>query len=140
MNLEKALQIATDAHRNQYDKYGAPYLLHVVRVMQRGKSEAEQIVGLLHDVVEDTPLTFDDLRAAGFSEEIVAAVQCLTRPPEESYEAFIERIKTNRLAVAVKLNDLEDNMDLRRVPYLTEKDLPRVNKYLKAYHELKNLR
>jgi len=139
MNVERALQIAIDAHRNQQDRYGAPYILHVMRVMMRGKNEAEKMVGLLHDVVEDTPLTFDDLRREGFDDSIIEAVRCLTRPEGESYEDFIRRIKTNSLAIRVKLNDLEDNMDMRRVPELTEKDLPRVNKYLKAYHELVNL-
>lgn len=140
MNFDKALQLATHAHANQTDRYGQPYILHVMRVMLRGKNEEEKIVGLLHDVIEDTPLTADDLRAEGFAGAIIEAVQCLTRPETESYEDFIERIKTNRLAINVKLNDLEDNMDMRRVPQLTEKDLPRMNKYLKAYHELVKLK
>ncbi len=139
MNVERALQIAIDAHRNQKDRYGQPYILHVMRVMLRGKNDNEKIVGLLHDVVEDTPLTFEDLRQEGFAEHIIEAVQCLTRPETESYEAFIQRIKANRLAIHVKLNDLEDNMDMRRVPQVTENDIPRINKYLKAYHELVNL-
>jgi (p)ppGpp synthase/HD superfamily hydrolase len=140
MNFDKALQLAIQAHANQTDRYGQPYILHVMRVMLRGKNEEEKIVGLLHDVIEDTPLTANDLRAEGFAEAIIEAVQCLTRPETESYEDFIERIKTNRLAINVKLNDLEDNMDMRRVPQLTEKDLPRMNKYLKAYHEQVNLK
>jgi len=140
MNFEKALSIATDAHRNQTDRYGAPYIMHVMRVMMRGKNDNERIIGLLHDVVEDTPLTLDDLRRAGFAEPIIAAVNCLTRPETEPYEDFIERIKTNRLAINVKINDLEDNMDMRRVPEVTQKDLPRLNKYLKAYHGLVNLK
>ena len=139
MNLEKALAIATDAHRNQTDRYGAPYMLHVMRVMLRGKNDDERIAGLLHDVVEDTPLTLDDLRRAGFAEPVLAAVNCLTRPETEPYGEFIERIKTNGLAIRVKINDLEDNLDMRRLPGVTEKDLPRLNKYLKAYHELVGL-
>jgi len=140
MNFDRALQIVIDAHRNQQDRYDAPYILHVMRVMMRGKNDDEKIVGLLHDVVEDTPMTFDDLRHEGFSDSIIEAVRCLTRPEEESYEHFIERIKTNRLAIQVKLNDLEDNLDMRRVPSVTEKDIPRLNKYLKAYHELVKLK
>lgn len=138
--LQKALQIAVEAHKDQTDRYGVPYLRHVMRVAERGKNDDERIVGLLHDVVEDTDWTFDDLSREGFPEYIIEAVNCLTRPEEESYDHFIERIKTNRLAIAVKLNDLEDNMDLRRVPKLEEKDLARLNKYLKAWHELVRLK
>lgn len=140
MNFERALQIATEVHQNQKDRSGAPYILHVMRVMLRGKNEEEKIVGLLHDVVEDTPLTIDDLRTEGFSDFILDAVQCLTRPESESYDDFIERIKANKLAINVKLNDLEDNMDLRRMSVVTDKDLPRINKYLRAYHELVKLK
>ncbi|MDJ1501760.1 hypothetical protein [Xanthocytophaga agilis] len=136
MNFERALQIATEVHKDQKDRYGAPYILHVMRVMLRGKNEDEKIVGLLHDVVEDSPMTIEDLRKEGFSESILEAVNCLTRPESESYDDFIQRIKTSRLAINVKLNDLEDNLDMRRLPSVTEKDIPRINKYLKAYHEL----
>ncbi|MDJ1473741.1 hypothetical protein [Xanthocytophaga flava] len=136
MNFERALQIATEVHKDQKDRYDAPYILHVMRVMLRGKNEDEKIVGLLHDVVEDSPKTIEDLRKEGFSESILEAVNCLTRPESESYEDFIQRIKTSRLAINVKLNDLEDNLDMRRLPSVTEKDIPRINKYLKAYHEL----
>lgn len=136
MNLEKALSIATEAHHHQTDRYGAPYIMHVMRVMLRGSNDDERMAGLLHDVVEDTPLTLDDLRREGFSERVLAAVNCLTRPETEPYADFIERIKTNSLAIRVKINDLEDNLDMRRLPVVTEKDLPRLNKYLKAYHEL----
>lgn len=140
MNFERALQIATEVHKDQKDRYGAPYILHVMRVMLRGKNEDEKIVGLLHDVVEDSPMTLGDLRKEGFSESILEAVNCLTRPEPESYDDFIQRIKTSRLAINVKLNDLEDNLDMRRLPSIKEKDIPRINKYLKAYHELVELK
>ncbi|HEX8532090.1 MAG TPA: hypothetical protein VF646_18775 [Cytophagales bacterium] len=138
--LHKALLIATRVHQHQQDRYGAPYLRHVMRVAERGRNDDERIVGLLHDVVEDSPMTLDDLRREGFPERIVQAVDCLTKREGEPYDQFVDRTKTNPLAIAVKLNDLEDNMDVRRAPRLEEKDLERLNKYLKAWHQLVQLR
>jgi len=138
--LPKALLIATQAHQNQQDRYGAPYLRHVMRVAERGRTDDERVVGLLHDVVEDTEWTFDDLRKEGFPEHIVQAVDCLTKREGEPYDQFVERTKGSKLAIAVKLNDLEDNMDVRRAPYLEEKDLERLNKHLKAWRQLVQLR
>jgi (p)ppGpp synthase/HD superfamily hydrolase len=134
--LHKALLIATRVHQDQQDRYGAPYLRHVMRVAERGRNDDERVVGLLHDVVEDSPMTLDDLRREGFPEYIVQAVDCLSKREGEPYEQFVDRTKTNTLAIAVKLNDLEDNMDIRRAPGLEEKDLERLNKYLKAWHKL----
>lgn len=134
--LERAIQIATQAHAGQEDRQGKPYILHVLRVMAKGQTIDEQTCGALHDVVEDTDWTFDSLRKEGFPEHILEAVDCLTRRDDEDYDAFIERIRPNPLAVRVKLNDLEDNMDLRRAQQLSEKDLTRYNKYIKAYHYL----
>ena len=137
MNLERAIEIAAEAHKGQKDKYGAPYLGHVTRVMNAGVTDDERIVGALHDVVEDTPWTFDDLLREGFSIQIVEAVRCLTKKSEdEDYDEFTERVRKNPLAVRVKLNDLRDNMDIRRMPSVTEKDVKRLNKYLKAYRTL----
>lgn len=135
--LERAIAIAVEAHKDQKDRYGAPYIGHVLRVAIAGRTEAEKIVGALHDVVEDTDWTFDDLRREGFSEAILAAVECLTkRGEDEDYDAFTARVKTNPLAIRVKLNDLTDNMDIRRMPQVEERDVQRLNKYLKAYREL----
>lgn len=135
--LAKAVAIAQRVHADQVDKVGAPYILHVMRVMNRGQTLDEKICGVLHDVVEDSPVTFDDLRAEGFPEHIIAALRCVTKTSEqEDYEAFIERIKTNPLAVRVKLNDLEDNMDVRRMVSVGPKEAERLNKYLKAYRAL----
>jgi (p)ppGpp synthase/HD superfamily hydrolase len=138
--LHQALLIATRVHQDQQDRYGASYLRHVMRVAERGRNDDERTVGLLHDVVEDSPMTLDDLRREGFPEYIVQAVDCLTKREGEPYEQFVDRTKTNKLAVAVKLNDLEDNMDVRRAPRLEEKDLERLNKYLRAWHQLVGLR
>lgn len=135
--LAKALEIAQSAHAKQVDKTGSPYLLHVMRVMHRGQTEDEKICGLLHDVVEDSATTFEDLQNAGFPDHIIAALRCLTKTSEtEDYGQFIMRVKSNALAVRVKLNDLEDNMDIRRLPAIGEKESARLNKYLKAYKDL----
>lgn len=135
--LERAIEIATEAHRGQLDKAGNDYINHPLRVMAASKSAEEKIVGVLHDVVEDTDWTFEMLADEGFSNEIIEALRCVTKLSDsEPYDKFIARVKTNPLAVAVKLNDLSDNMDIRRLPYLSDKDVKRLKKYLKAYKQL----
>ena len=135
--LERAIEIATQAHEGQVDKAGNAYIGHPLRVMAMGKNEQEKIAGVLHDIVEDTPWTFEMLEAEGFAPEIIAALKCVTKISEnEDYDDFIERVKKNPLAVAVKINDLTDNMDIRRLPYLSDKDVKRLKKYLKAYKKL----
>ena len=135
--LERAIEIATEAHRGQLDKAGCDYIEHPLRVMAAGKSLDEKIVGVLHDVVEDTNWTFESLAAEGFSTEVIEALRCVTKLSEsEPYDKFIARVKRNPLAVAVKLNDLSDNMDIRRLPYLSDKDIKRLKRYLKAYKQL----
>ncbi len=135
--LKRAIEIATEAHKGQMDKAGKEYIGHPLRVMEMGKTEEEKIVGVLHDVVEDSGWTFDALEAEGFSKEVLDALKCVTKKSEnENYDDFIERVKKNPLAVAVKINDLTDNMDIRRLPYLSDKDVKRLKKYLKAYKKL----
>lgn len=135
--LERAIQIATEAHKGQLDKAGRDYIGHPLRVMEMGKTEDEKIVGVLHDVIEDTDWTFEKLEAEGFSREVIEALKCVTKLSEnENYDEFIERVKKNPLAVAVKIYDLTDNMDIRRLPYLSDKDVKRLKKYLKAYKKL----
>ena len=135
--LQRAIEIATQAHQGQFDKSGKDYIGHPLRVMEMGKTEEEKIVGVLHDVVEDTEWTFEALEAEGFSQEVIAALKCVTKLSEnENYDDFIERVRRNPLAVAVKINDLTDNMDIRRLPYLSDKDVKRLKKYLKAYKKL----
>ena len=135
--LERAIEIATEAHKGQLDKSGKEYIGHPLRVMEMGKTEDEKIVGVLHDVIEDTDWTFEKLEAEGFSPEVIAALRCVTKITEnENYDDFIDRVKKNPLAVAVKINDLSDNMDIRRLPYLSDKDVKRLKKYLKAYKRL----
>ena len=132
--LDRAIRIAVKAHKDQTDKYGNPYILHPLRVMGMGRTEEERIVGVLHDVVEDSDWTFEDLHKEGFSERIIDAMKCVTKKSDdEDYDQFVARTRTNALAVRVKLNDLTDNMDIRRMQVVSEKDVKRLNKYLKAY-------
>ena len=135
--LERAIEIAVKHHKGQIDKAGQPYILHPLRLMLAMPTEVERIVAVLHDIVEDTPITFEDLRKLGFAEKIVAAIECVTKREGEDYDSFIERISHNPLATAVKLADLADNMDLSRLSEVTEKDRERVEKYKSAVKRLK---
>lgn len=135
--LERAIEIATEAHQGQLDKAGNDYIGHPLRVMEAGKTTNEKIVGVLHDVVEDSDWSFEQLAAEGFSDDIIEALRCVTKlSNNEPYDKFIARVKTNPLAIAVKINDLSDNMDIRRLPYLSDKDIKRLKRYLKAYKQL----
>ena len=123
------------AYNGQVDKGGNPYILHPLRIMMNfceSESDAVKICAVLHDVVEDTDITLYNLRAEGFSEEIITALDCLTKRKSESYDNFISRILTNEIACKVKNGDLADNMDLTRIPNPTDKDKERVKKYRKA--------
>lgn len=132
--LERAIEIAHEAHAGQYDKAGADYINHPLRVMEKGKTEEEKIVGVLHDVVEDSEWTFEMLEAEGFTPEVIEALRCVTKLSEdEDYDHFIDRVLTNPLAMRVKLLDLEDNMDMSRLDECTEGDIQRLQKYQKAY-------
>jgi (p)ppGpp synthase/HD superfamily hydrolase len=137
--LEKAIAIAVKAHRGQKDRNGAPYILHPLRVMARVDTDAEKTVAILHDVVEDTHWTFEELAKEGFPNEILEALKCVTKREGEDYEDFVKRSASNELARHVKLADLEDNMDARRLSNVTEKDAERFKKYLRAWRFLKGL-
>ena len=134
--LEKAISIALEAHRGQIDKAGKPYILHPLRVMNMGKTEEEMICGVLHDVVEDTPISIDMLREEGFSPNILKALNAISRNDEETYEAYIDRVITDDLAIRVKLHDLKDNMNRDRILYPSDADLKRYEKYKKTYARL----
>jgi (p)ppGpp synthase/HD superfamily hydrolase len=136
--LERAILLAVQAHAGQTDKAGAPYILHPLRVMLKLQAATEMITGVLHDVLEDTPSTLADLRREGFAEEILAALDCLTRRPGESYEDFILRVAGNPLARKVKLADLEDNLNILRFETITEKDKARLTRYHQAWMILNN--
>ncbi len=138
--IQRAEKIAAAAHADTFDKFGAPYMHHVHRVSLAGLTEEEKIVGLLHDVVEDTEWTFEALENEGFPKQVIDALKCVTKTSEdEDYELFIQRVARNPLAIRVKLNDLADNMDIRRIPELGPKDFERLTKYHKAYQYLKSL-
>ncbi len=137
--LIKAIQIAIKAHDGQKDKAGMSYCTHVLRVMEKGQTETEKICGVLHDVVEDTHWTFEDLEKEGFSAEILHILDCLTHRNNESYTDYIERVSKNKVAIRIKINDLTDNMDIRRLSEITENDVKRLRKYLKTYQKLVQL-
>ena len=130
--LNKAIEIAAIAHTGQVDKAGAPYILHPLRVMLSRDNDLERICAVLHDVVEDSEFTFEDLRKQRFSEEVIDVLDCLTKRDGECYDAFIGRVIKNETACRVKLADIADNMDLTRIEKPTEKDQERIKKYKKA--------
>lgn len=134
--IARAVELAAKAHAGQRDKAGQPYIIHPLRLMMSMDTHAEMMTAVLHDVIEDSDSTPDDLRELGISEEVVEAVELLSRRQSETYEQFIERIKSNELARKVKLVDLADNMDLSRLDEIGEKDLERLAKYHRAYKEL----
>ncbi|WP_238547952.1 phosphohydrolase [Meridianimarinicoccus roseus] len=130
--IDAAFAFAVKAHTGQRDKSGAAYLLHPVRVMGRVQGAAAQAVALMHDVLEDSDATAEDLRAAGFPEEVVAGVEAMTRAPDESYGDFVDRAAADPIARRVKLADIEDNLDLRRLAGLGAADMARLQRYLAA--------
>ncbi len=130
---DKALQIAIRAHKGQKDKAGHDYILHPIRVSERCDDPRAKIVALLHDTIEDTNVTADYLREEGFTEEIVEAVLAVTRREGEEYNDYVRRAAQNELGRMVKRADLEDNMDIRRLPELTDRDVERLRKYLRAW-------
>lgn len=135
--LEKAIHIAVEAHRGQVDKAGKPYILHPLRVMFSGKNEDEMILGILHDVVEDTPVSLEMLEKEGFSETILSALDAISKREGEEYPDFIERVCQNPLAARVKLNDLHDNLNRERIKEYKEADERRHQKYVKAEKKVK---
>lgn len=139
--LAKAIAIASDKHMGQFDRGGAPYVLHVLTVAHYLESSDMELmaVAVLHDVVEDTNTTFEDLKEAGMSDRIVEAVRLLTKMPGQTIREYLDGIKTNKDAIAVKLADLRHNSDIRRLKGISEKDIERIKKYQSMYFELKNL-
>jgi len=130
--LEKAILIAVQAHAGAKDKAGEAYILHPLRMMMKMRTESERIVAVLHDVVEDSDWTIERLRDEGFTEEILTAVDHLTKRPGEDYEDFVRRAVRNPLALPVKIADLEDNLDQTRIKEPTEQDSARIARYRKA--------
>jgi len=127
--LNIAIAKAATAHSGQLDKAGEPYILHPIRVMLSLTSNQDRICGVLHDIIEDTDVTIEELKNLGFPEEILEAISLLTKQEGETYEDFISRLLLNPIACRVKLADLNDNMDLSRIQTLGEKDFARIRKY-----------
>ena len=140
--LSAMLVIATNAHAGQFDKSGAPYILHPLKVMHYLKSEDEEknCIALGHDLFEDTDVTAAFLRERGISERVIAGILALTKMPGQSLEEYKVVVKSNDDAVDVKMSDLRHNTDIRRLKGVTEKDIARTVKYLSFYEELKELR
>ncbi|HAN76644.1 MAG TPA: hypothetical protein DCQ31_02130 [Bacteroidales bacterium] len=134
--LEQAITIAVNAHQGQKDKNGMPYILHPLRIMFQGKNLDEKIVGVLHDTLEDTNITAEYLRSNGFPEHIIEAIIIVSRLETETYEEFILKTKQNTLAKQIKIYDLTDNLDVKRLTFVSTTDAERMNKYLKALQVL----
>ena len=124
-----ALKLCFEAHKDQVDKNGIPYVFHPFHVAEQMQDENSTIVALLHDIIEDTQFSADDLRKHGFGEEVIEAVLLLTHEPDGSYEEYLGRIKNNELAKAVKLADIAHNSDVTRL----DEDDPRAKVYAQKY-------
>ena len=137
---DRALQIAIRAHKGQKDKADRDYVMHPIRVAERCKDPRAKIVALLHDTIEDTSVTPSYLRSEGFPEEIINAVLSVTKLNEnEDYDDFVRRAAENEIGREVKIADLEDNMDIRRLKTISDNDADRLRKYLRAWQYLTSL-
>ena len=138
MNLQRAIEIALEAHKGALDKGGNPYILHPLRLMLQMDSEEEMIVAILHDVVEDSEKwSFDKLHKEGFSKKIINSLRSVTKENEnEDYEKFIDRSVKDKIGRKVKIADISDNLDISRLKEVTDKDILRINKYKKALAKL----
>lgn len=129
---KKAMKICFEAHKNQRDKNGIPYIFHPIHLAEQMTDEDTICVALLHDVVEDTSITFEQLEIEGFSKDIVDALKLMTHDKSIPYMDYVKEIKTNSIATAVKLADLKHNSDLTRLDVVDEKALKRAEKYKQA--------
>ena len=129
---KKALKLSFEAHKNQVDKSGMPYVYHPFHLAEQMETEETVIVALLHDVVEDTDYTLDDIIAMGFSDSVVEALALMTHDKSVPYMDYVAKIKSNPIAKAVKLADLKHNSDLSRLDFIDEKSQQRVKKYGQA--------
>lgn len=134
--LERAISLAAEAHAGQTDKAEAPYILHLLRVMLQQESEDAMVAAVLHDLVEDTDHTFEDLEAKDFPNRVIDALRHLTKRNDETYSEFAARAGSHPLARRVKIADLEDNMDVTRLDKIAQEDADRLAKYLRAWRQL----
>jgi (p)ppGpp synthase/HD superfamily hydrolase len=137
-DIIKAIQIAIHSHGGQLDKQGHPYVLHPLWVMSRMTTEDEMIAAVLHDAVEDTSTTIQDLRNEGFSDASIKAIELLTHDKNIPYPEYIQKLAPNKIARKVKLADLEHNLDVRRLKEITPEDVSRIEKYKQAFSLLKS--
>src|SRR6476469_64416 len=135
--LQRAIAIAAKAHEGQVDKAGNPYLDHPLAVMENVNSLEQKIVAVLHDAVEDSELTLEQLRSEGFPEVIVSAIEAITKIEGEAYAAYLERVIANPIALRVKIADVTHNLDIRRIAHPTEADFQRIAKYKKVVSQLR---
>jgi guanosine-3',5'-bis(diphosphate) 3'-pyrophosphohydrolase len=138
--LAQMLHIATSAHHGQFDKGGKPYILHPLRVMSFLKTDDEELqcIALGHDVIEDTNVTYSELREAGISERVIEGIRALTKQPGQSYEEYKQVVFASEDAMRVKVCDLRHNTDIRRLKGVTEKDIARMAKYQLFYFEIQS--
>ena len=136
---EKAFEIAKKAHAGQKDKAGVEYILHPMTVASKMHTDVERAVAYLHDVVEDTNVSLSDLCKAGMTEEIVRAVDAITKREGEPYDSYILRLSQNPLAVKVKIADMEHNSDISRIKNPTREDIERSKKYKAKILVLKSM-
>ncbi len=129
---KKALKLCFEAHKNQVDKSGMPYVFHPFHLAEQMETEDTVITALLHDVVEDTEYTIEDIKEMGFSDNVISALKLLTHDPSVPYMDYVRKIKDNPVAKAVKLKDLAHNSDLTRLDYVDDKARKRVEKYKRA--------
>lgn len=137
--MSRAVMIAARAHDGQMDKGGEPYILHPLRIMLELEDATDRVVAVLHDVVEDSDWTLDDLQAEGFSGEVIAAVDAISRREGEEYMEYVQRAGAHPTARRVKLADLRDNMRQARLRVETERDRERLQRYRRAFELLESL-
>ena len=133
-----ALKLCFEAHKDQIDKSGMPYVFHPFHLAEQMADENTTIVALLHDVIEDTEYTLDDLRKFGFAEDVLSAISLMTHADDVPYMEYVVKIKTNPIAKAVKLADLKHNSDMSRLDRITQIDEERAKKYMQAIELLEN--
>jgi len=136
--LAKAIEIAVNAHTGQTDRAGKPYITHPLRVMNSVNTIEEKVVAILHDVIEDTDTTSEDLMNAGIPQILIDEVLALTHDPDVDYDIYVHQIAKHKIASKVKLADLKDNMDMTRLNEISEKDIERMKKYHRNYIYLKS--
>lgn len=129
---KKALKLCFEAHKDQIDKSGMPYVFHPFHLAEQMTDETATVAALLHDVVEDTDYTFSDLEKMGFGKEVISVLRLLTHSPEVPYLEYVSKIKENPIAKTVKLADLRHNSDLSRLDNVSAEALLRNKKYISA--------